>query len=99
MHISSVYLSTYSQAKAITGHFEIKDEVFQHLINFTTDEAAIIQNLCCEAFERHKTQAMQKILNGSIAVLQLSAPKSITILDADFIEVPNTKDPIDDQPF
>ena len=96
MYISTVLLSTYSQAKPITGYFEIKDEDFQHRIDFTPDEAAIIQNLCCEAFERHKTQAMQKILNGSIAVPQLTAPKSTTILDADFTEVPNTKDPIDD---
>ena len=99
MHISSIYLNTYTQAKPITGSFEVQDEGFQHRITFTPDEAAIIQNLCCEAFERHKTQAIQKILNGSIAVPQLSAPKDTTTLDVDFIEVPNTKEPIDDHPF
>ena len=99
MYISSVYLSTYTQAELIFGHFEIKDEGFQHRINFTPDEAAVIQNLCCEAFERHKTQAMHKILNGSIAVPLLSAPKDTTILNVDFIEVPNTKGLIDDRPF
>lgn len=86
MFISCVYLSTYSQEKPITGHFEIKSESLQTKINFTPEEAAEIQEICVKALDRQRAVAAQELLSASIAVPQLEAPKS-AIEDADFEEV------------
>ena len=86
MYISCVYLSTYSINNPIKGHFEIKSEGLQTKIDFSEEEAAAIQDLCSKALARTQASIAAEILNASVAVPALEAPKS-TIEDADFEEV------------
>ena len=87
MHISSVYLSTYSQILPIDGHFTIQDDNFQQEITFTPEEAAAIQELCAKALDRFRAEAAAKILSADIRVPALEAPKP-KIEEANFDEVP-----------
>jgi len=88
MYISCVYLSTYSQQTPIKGHFEMKEEGFAQTINFSSEEAAQIQELCAQALDRFRAEAAAKLLNADIRVPQLEAPKpDENIVDADFDEV------------
>ncbi len=89
MHISTVYLSTYSQDKPIRGHMDLVEETTKLTIEFTNEEAALIQEICVAAHERNREEVARKILNSSIAVPQLAppAPELSLVEDADFTDV------------
>jgi len=88
MHIVCVYLSTYSQDKPITGHFDMTDGKTKTQIDFDENEAAAIQAICVAALDRKRNDMIKALVSADIAVPQLTAPTNPNIEDADFTEVP-----------
>lgn len=87
MHISTVYLSTYTQEKPINGHCDINVDGTMVKIIFTDDEAAAIQAVCLQAWDRKQAAIAAAILNDRPDVKYLAPPTPV-IEDADFDEVP-----------
>ena len=75
MHITTVFLNTYSPNNPITGHCDIEHEGVKLTINFSEAECATIQQICVDAYTAHKQKAIDALMEHSPAYVGLPAPE------------------------
>jgi len=75
MHISSVYLSTYSKERLISGHTEITTDAGKLTIEFSDSECEAIHNVVMGAYRRKQQTLAKELLENNPDVLRLAPPE------------------------
>jgi hypothetical protein len=75
MHISTVYLHSYSSTSPVSGHVDFDIEGTKIQVTFTDAECLAIHDLCVKAWERKQATIANDVLSSSPALPELPAPE------------------------